>query len=749
MLHAAFVRSPHPHARIRGIDVRAALDLPGVVAVLTAADLRAICKPMRPPALEGMKPPTYEPLAGDKVRFVGDPVALVVAEDRYVAEDGRDRVVVDYEPLPAVANMEQALDPARPPLFEEMGDNVLYHRSFSYGDPDGAFAQADRVVRETFRQHRYANVPMETRGGIAAYDPASGELTYYAATQAHHALRYHIANLIGQPMESMRVVTHDVGGAFGQKWTVYREDVALCAASRLLGRPVKWIEDRVENLTAAGQAREETLEVEAAVKNDGTLLALRVRMTMDQGAYPLVALPSPLFTNIVRVMLPSAYRIHHYAFDATILCTNKAPYIAYRGPWEVETWVRERLLDIIARELGLDPVDIRRKNLYTREELPTRMVTGPTLDRITARETLERAVELAGYEAFRQEQRRARAEGRYLGLGVATFIEAAPGPPDYRPAIGFGKVVERAEVRLEPNGHLTVYTGQAPHGQGHETTLAQVAAQEMGVPFEHVRVVWGDTRMTPFNLSGTGGSRAATFANGAVLHATRKLKEKVAAVAAHLLEAHPDDLEFVDASVRVKGAPGSALPLAQVAARAYTGMAGLLAAGIDPNLHAGYDFDGGEGGWTQGTHVCAVEVDLETGQVKILRYLAVDDCGTVINPNIVEGQIRGGVAQGIGGVLYEHAAYDEDGQFLAGTLMDYLVPTAMEIPPIEVDHGVQTPPVSPVNFRGVGEGGAIVAPAALTNAIEDALAPLGVRITEQYLPPSRILELAGVIEAPA
>jgi carbon-monoxide dehydrogenase large subunit len=383
--------------------------------------------------------------------------------------------------------------------------------------------------------------------------------------------------------------------------------------------------------------------------------------------------------------------------------------------------------------------------MVTAAEQPTPMITGPSLERMSARQTLDRAMELMDYGEFRNAQRQARTQGRYKGLGIATFIEAAPGPRNMSEALGFGLGKERAQVRVEPDGRLTVITAQMPHGQGHETTLAQVAADEMGVPFDHVKVVYGDTRITPFSLIGTGGSRSATMASGAVLYGTRRVKEKVLSIAAGMLEASPADLEIDNAMISVKGAPQRTIPLGQIAMVAYMAPQ-HLPPGVEAGLDATYDFDGDEGGWSQATHACWVDVDAETGQVKIDRYLVVEDCGTLINPAIVEGQVRGGVAQGIGGVLYEHAAYDDEGQFLAGTFMDYLLPTTTEVPHIEIEH-LETPAISDVNFRGVGEGGAIAAPAALTNAIEDALAPFGVKITEQYLPPSRILELTGALSS--
>jgi carbon-monoxide dehydrogenase large subunit len=428
-----------------------------------------------------------------------------------------------------------------------------------------------------------------------------------------------------------------------------------------------------------------------------------------------------------------------------VVTTNKCCYVAYRGPWEMETWVRERLVDVIAHELGLDPAQIRRLNMVDGNK-DDRLVTGLSLAEVSSRQSLERALELADYGRMRAEQVEARAHGRYLGIGFATFIEAAPGPIEMRAGGGlFGG--EKARVRLESDGHVVVVTSQAPHGQSHETTLAQIAADEMGVPFDHVRVLHGDTRIIPFSLLGTGGSRAATWASGAVLYTTRALKDKVLAIASEILEISPEDLEINDAVISPKGMPQRSLPLAQIAKQVYLAPS-TLPAGVDTSLEASEEYIGAGitgSGWSGGTHLCQVEVDMTTGAVKILRYLAVEDCGRVINPAIVEGQIRGGVAQGIGEVLLEHSAYDEDGQCLAGSFMDYLLPTASDIPTIEIDH-LETGQDGDVDFRGVGEGGAVVAPAVLTNAIEDALTPFGVVVTEQYLPPSRLLELAGVID---
>jgi carbon-monoxide dehydrogenase large subunit len=533
------------------------------------------------------------------------------------------------------------------------------------------------------------------------------------------------------------VVIPDIGGAFGQKAGLCREDLVVCAAAKMIGRPVKWVEDRVENLAAAGQAREETIEIAAAVKDDGTILALDVKMRLNQGAYPLLGTPAPLFAWIVRTMIGNAYRINSMRWSLDVYASNKASYGAYRGPWAAETLAREILIDRIAHDLDLDPVDVRRRNLLTLDEQPCKMMSGPTIEGVAMLGTLERAAELIDYDGFREEQRRAREQGRLLGVGFSTYIEPAPGPPDFWAAIGFPIGGERAVARLEPDGHLTVMTTQAPHGQSHETTIAQVAATEFGVPMSHVRVLYGDTSAVPYSFMGTGGSRSATMASGSALHATRAVKQKALAYAGNMLEISPDDLEIVSARVRVKGDPDSGMGLGELAQAVYF----IPPEGEENDLRSTALFDAPPGGFSGGTHVCFVEIDPETGIVRIPRYEVIEDCGSLINPAVVDGQVRGGVAQGIGIALYEHARYNDEGTFVSSTFLDYLVPTAMEIPTIGVEH-FESPAMDEVNYRGVGEGGTIAAPAAVLNAVSDALG--GTRVEQLPLTPDRVL---GLIDA--
>jgi carbon-monoxide dehydrogenase large subunit len=738
MLHAAFLRSPYAHARITGIDTSAAKGVEGVVAVYTGAEVQELLAPGAPsPGMFGPAPWKFSLIASDKVRLVGDPVALVVAESRYVAEDALELIEVDYDELPPVATAEQALDPSSTPIFDDLGSNVLAGPTKkTHGDVDGAFAKADRVVRAKLSQHRHQNVPMECRGLVADYDPASESLLVHGSNQGVGIAKMTMVGQLGLTPDKVRVVCGDIGGSFGLKLGAGREDIAVCAASKALGRPVKWIEDRNEHLAASGHAREETLDVEAAVTDEGDILGLKVRMVVDAGAYPGMG---GSIGGMVENMIPGPYTLGALEFEFSAAVTNKATYVAYRGPWAAETFCRERMVDIIAKELGLDPLEVRRRNIPFQGDDPGTMVTGRSLIGATARESLELIAGVVDVPAFRARQEAARKEGRYLGLGMATYIEGAPGPRG--PSGGLGN--EMMRMRLEPDGIVSVFTGQMPHGQGHETTLAQVAAQEFGVPFEQVKVVVGDSDVVPFGF--TGGSRAATMAGGASLHTARSLKKRVLEIASHLMEASADDLDIVDGQVSVRGVPVSARPLAEIAVAA--GAAGALPEGVDATLEVTERYDGGQGGWSGGTHCAIVEVDAETGLVEIERYLVAEDCGALINPAIVEGQVRGGVAQGIGAVLLERSAYDpETAQFLAATFMDYLLPSTTEVPRIEIHH-LETVPLDPdVNFRGVGEGGMIVSPPTICNAIEDALAPFGAEVREQHLPPLRILELIGALD---
>ncbi len=809
VLHAAFLRSPFAHATIRSIDVTAARRSPRVTAVFTAAELNELTNPF-PPFLmmPGLYTPLYMCLSDKKVRHVGDPVALVLADSRYHAEDALELIEVDYEQLAPVASIADALSVNAEQVWERADGNVLLDKSDAYGDVESVFASADRIVTERFSCQRQSNQPMETRGSVIEVDPETGHLTIHNATQSSHMLRWLTAALakkesvrsslknfatnkdrrdsfivaakefMAQNGESMQnqdnagpksqlrkdrsmlrhlprtlfgllgkddyptVMARDIGGGFGAKGPVAREDIALAAAAIDLGRSVKWIEDRVENLSDGGHAREEDLTVSLALDNDGTFRGLKVDLVLDQGAYPAFPIGASMATQIMRVMFPGAYKFDAFHLRARTVATNKGKYVAYRGPWANETWARERIIDVAAKALGYTPTDLRLKNMFSDQDMPAAMITGPALDEtMSTKKTLEHAMQVVDIDEFRDEQETARAEGRYLGLGFACYHEAAPGPPDYFDSIspGAGTLgTEYARTTIERDGSIVVYTSQMPHGQSHETTYAQIVADELGVGIADVKLVYGNTDRTPFSVMGTGGSRGGPLGGGSVKYSSREVRQQVIDAAAELLEASADDIDIMDGNIHVSGVPARGVSFADVAAT-------VISEGDQP-FDATFGYTGkGDGGWSCATHACIVEVDLETGRVDIPRYVVVEDCGPIINPAIVNGQVRGGVAQGVGAVLYESSVYDTEANLQATTYMDYLIPTAMEIPYVEVHH-LETLSPGENDFRGVGEGGMIGAPPAITNAIEDALGPFGARVTDQYLPPTKILEMAGIID---
>jgi carbon-monoxide dehydrogenase large subunit len=729
LVQAAFVRSPYAHARITRIDTAAARRAPGVLLVLTAADLAADVPTLQSRSGEGLKPMAFGPLARDKVRFVGDPVALVVASDRYRAEDACELIEVEYEGLPAVVDLDQARQAAAPTVDDAMGTNVVYQRKQTYGDVDAAFGRADLVVRERFVSNRQTNVPMETRGVVMAYNPGTGQLTAWVGTQAPHLERGWLAQGLGIEENRIRVIAPDIGGAFGQKYGLYRDEWAIAIAAMRLGRPVKWIEDRRENLLASCHAREDVCEVEAAVRRDGTILAMRVNLVGDVGAYPLYPSAPHEIPAMSAYMVPGPYKLEAFSYEVTAVVTNKCPQGSYRAPWAFSTWLHEGMVERIAAAVELDSVEVRRRNLIRREDMPWKMLneTGWEIDAVSLSESLERALTLLDYPRFRQEQQALRAQGRYRGVGLCVYAEPT----------GFGYDV--ATVRVEPSGTVTAMIGISGHGQGYETTMAQVVADEMGVDISQVRIVQNDTAAVTFG-NGTGGSRGAVVGAGSLTIASRAVKEKALAIAAHLLEARVEDLDWIDGTARVKGVPERALTLAQIADKAYNDVASLPQ-GMSPLLDSTGSYVAPPTTFSNSAHLCVVEVDPDTGVVSIPRYIVVNDCGVMINPMIVEGQIRGGTAQGIAGALYEELHYDEDGQLLNSTLMDYLVPTPAEIPTIEIDHLVTPSPHSLGGIKGVGEGGTLGAPPAVANAIADALAPFGANPNRMPFTPERVLNL--------
>jgi carbon-monoxide dehydrogenase large subunit len=731
MLHACFVRSPLARARILSIDTSQARALDGVHAVFVAADLNPdVREAWYTIAGRDVPDSPRPPLAEDEVRFVGDPVALIVAADRYIAEDAAELVVVDYDPLPPVVDYVTA-NGGDELVFPQYPGNVLGEMSGRpLDDLAPIFEAAPFVVRETIYQQAYAAVPIETRGLVAEWVAASGELTIWAATQSPHEVRMFCARLLGLPEHRVRVVMRDTGGGFGQKVMPMREDMCVMLAARKVTGALKWIEDRWENLVSAGQARHEHGDVAMAFDADGAILGTTIEYVQDVGAYPV---PWPVGTSVaVPMFFPGPYRISDAAFTTTSVLSNTVGRTAYRGPWAFESLAREVLLDIAARAMAMDPVDLRRRNLLRRDELPYFNAIGMPYANITPLETFDQALEMLDYQGFRREQEEARAAGRFLGVGISTFVEPTAG-------VTALYATEGATIRIEPSGKVNVYVAGGSTGNSLETTVIQLTADALGVDIADVNTIQGDTAITPFG-GGTGGSRSASVTAGAVAETAEVLRKRIAAIAAHKLEASAGDIELVDGFARVRGEPTAAVSLAEIAEIAYF-QPDDLPPDVPPGLEASGRFRAESFMiLANATHVCTCEVDIHTGKVTVLRYIVSEDCGPMINPSVVEGQIAGGTVQGIGGVLYEHLAYDTDGNPITSTFLDYLLPTAAEVPIIEYGH-VETPGAGPGGHKGVGEGGAIGAPPAVVNAVADALAPFGVEITRLPLTPESILAM--------
>ena len=747
LLHAAFVRSPHAHARVRAIRSGAAARVPGVIAILAFNDLARWMKPLPtfgspPPGLAervefSLKQAPQYPLARDTVRYVGEAVAVVVAESRYIAEDALDLVEVDYEPLPPVTDAKAGGEAGGPPLHPQWGDNVAVAFTHAIGDAEGAFRAADVVVRERFRIQRYVGMPIEARGVVASYDRRDGTLTTWNATQVVHFVQQSVAAALEMPPHKVRVIAPDVGGGFGTKACGYAEDVLIPLVARTLGRPVKWAEVRREHNMSAAHARDQLHEIEIAATRAGTILAVRDRIWLDLGAFNSWGIVLP-YNTVAHLLGP--YRIRNLSVEFKAVVTNKSPNAPYRGAGRPETvFAMDRIVDCLARELRMDPAELRRRNLIRADEMPYdtgmpyRDGNPLVYDSGDFPAILDSALEASGYARFRQEQERLRADGVYRGIGISAYVEGT----------GIGPY-EGATIKLDPSGRVLVGTGACCQGQGHETSLAQIAADALGVPLDWVTVIGGDTDRIPFGI-GTFASRSAVLAGNAVAAAARKVREKVVEAAAKLLEARPDDLEIDEGRVFVRGVPSSALPFARVIQASFPTYA---APGVvEPTFEATVYHHVPTVTYASAVHVAQVEVDPQTGAVTLLRYVVAHDCGHVINPMIVDGQIHGGVAQGVGGALFEEMIYDEAGQLLTSTFMEYHIPTAAELPPIETVHLEFPSPRNPLGIKGLGEGGAISPPAAIANAIEDALAPWGVRVTETPVTPprlGRLLRLGGV-----
>lgn len=744
-LDAAFVRSPHAHARIVRIDASAAQAVAGVLAIVTGEGMARLAKPVRAASnMSGYKVTSFPPLALGTVRYVGEAVAVVVAESRYVAEDAAEQVRVQYEPLAAVADPERALGAESPRLHAEADDNVLVAREFARGDVDAAFQAAEVTVRRRFRFRRHTPLCMENRGCLAEYSRITGRLSLRSATQCPGLVRDLLADLLDLPEHRIRVVASDVGGGYGAKASLYPEEITICAVARELGRAVRWIGDRREDLLATSQAWDEIIDAELALRGDGTVVGLRADVIADVGAYSIYPWTAGIEPVQTISFLPGPYRIPHYRGRARGVATCKAPMGPYRGVGRPPAvFVIERLIETAARRLGVDPTELRERNFIRQEDFPYKSPSGIVWDRSSFTESLARARDVLGYERARQEQARARAEGRWVGIGFASYVEltgigsAIPVSPGMPIATG----TEAATIRVDPSGTVTAVFGIASHGQGLETSLAQVVAEELGVGLDSVRVVHGDTELSPYG-TGTYASRSAVLAGGAAILAARAVRDKTLGIAAHLLEAAAEDLVMSEGRVSIRGVPGRGVTLREVAKAAYSGVR-RLPKGMEPGLEATRFYDPYYGTASNATHAVVVEVDRGTFEVRLTRYVVVEDCGRMINPLIVDGQVHGGVAQGVGAALLEEMIYDAGGQLLTGTLMEYLVPTASEIPDMEVHH-LETPsPTSLGGFRGMGEGGTIGAPAAIANAVADALAPLSVEVNELPITPERLYRLVA------
>ncbi|HEU4682106.1 MAG TPA: molybdopterin cofactor-binding domain-containing protein [Gemmatimonadales bacterium] len=740
LTYAAFLRSPYAHARISRIDVRAAERAPGVLAVYTGADIKDRVVPV-PCAWNvpncNLKVPPHPLLAHEKVRYVGDGVAMVVAESRALARDAIDLIDVDYEPLGGGVDPEKMAQPGAPQLHDDVANNIAFTWVVAGGDAERAFNEAEVKVKERIVQQRLLPTAMECRAAVASYNKGSGQLTLWVTSQNPHIHRFLCSVMLNIPEHRLRVISPEVGGGFGSKIPAYPDEALVSLAAMDLGRPVKWAEDRSENYKVTIHGRDHIEHVELCGSRDGTITGLRTTVYAGLGGYASTAAPG-IPTILHGLVYSGAYTIPNIHGTIHGVYTAGTPVDAYRGAGRPEAaYLIERLVDIFAREIGMDPVDVRRKNFIPSDKFPYTTATGLTYDSGNYPAALDKALGILDYQAFRKQQADARSQGRYLGVGVVSYIEICGlGPSQVAGAVGFGGgLYDSAIVRVYPTGVVRVYIGGKPHGQGEETTFAQIVAEEFGYPVENIQIVAGDTEITPQGW-GTYGSRTTAVCGSAVKVAAQRVKEKARKVAAHLMEANEQDVEWKDGKFSVRGSPDQSKTFAEAALMANLGW--NMPAGLEPGLEATAFFDPTNFVYPFGTHICTVEVDIETGEVHILRYIAVDDCGPPINPMIVDGQVHGGVAQGIGEAIQEIAIYDESGQLLTGTMMDYAVPKASQLPRIETAHTVTPSPVNPLGVKGVGEAGTIASAACVVNAVCDALESFGIKHIDKPLTPARV-----------
>lgn len=725
MLHMVVLRSPYGHARINSIDTTTARKHPGVVAVYTAEDLKGkvgdipVAAPLPPHIDKGMG--RRGPLAEGKVRFYGDPIAVVIATDKYIARDAIDLIDIDYEPLPAAIDMEKAMQPGAPLLYEEYGTNVPVSIHPPSEEIDKIFSdtvsKGGKIVKGRFVNQRLAPSPMETRGVIAEFRKADKKLTVWSSSQIPHILRNYLSEQMKLPQNQVHVIVPEVGGGFGCKLEIYPEEALAAFAAMQLGKPVKWIEDRSESFAATIHGRDQINYVEVAVDTTGKVQGLKVQVISDLGSY------LQFFTDVIAIaftlpMVGGCYDIPATYTTCDIVFTNKAPTDAYRGAGRPEaTFLIERMMDLIGQELGMDPTDVRMVNFVKSESFPYKAAAGPVYDSGNYSVALQKAMELVDYKSLRAQQKQSREgkDGKLVGIGVSSYVEICGlGPKGVLPFGAF----EGARIRIEQTGTVNVYIGVSPHGQGQETSFAQLVGDEFGIPMENVVVQHGDTESTPEGR-GTYGSRGTSVGGSAVFNAAQRLKEKMKQIAAHMLEASPDDVNFDGGEFSVAGSPQKSVPFNAVANAANT--SNTLPPGIEPGLETTAFFEPDSCTFPFGTHICVVEVDKDTGEAEVVRYVAVDDCGRQLNPMLVQGQVHGGIAQGLGQAMLEGVVYSEDGQLLTASFMDYAMPIAPEFPMLELDHTTTVTSVNPLGVKGVGEAGTIGSTPAIASAVADAL----------------------------
>ena len=747
MCFAAFVRSEYAHANIKSINVDEAMKVPGAMGFITPDEVLPHVNPVRPAApgsSDFARPYDRFPMPPGKVNFVGDPIAAVAAGTAHAAQDMAEAVVVEYEPLPVVGGAEQAIEPGAPVIHAGMEDNIIFHREFGGGDVEGAFRQADLTLEKTFRFPRQTGVPMETRGVIAHYDRGQERLTVWASCRSPHLVRTTISNVMRLPQHAVRVISPDVGGEFGIKGASYPEAIILSFLSHKIDRPVKWIEDRMENLLACGHAHQMMVDVSVAVRNDGRILGIDSRVLVDQGAHTLGPTSAGLEPMTAGQSIVGPYHIDNFRCDSYGILTNKCPGAAYRGVGTVQgVFVIERVMDMLACELGLDPADVRMKNFIQPESQPFSTVAGRLYDSGDYPDTLAKLLDAAGYEKLRAEQVQARERGELAGIGICCFVEhSSTGSQDYRRRGVYGlPAFDSATIKVDAGGNVLVAVSAKSTGQSHDSVFARLVSRELGVPYDTIKILEGDTDAVPFG-AGTGVSRSAVSTGGAIRLAASDIKRKATEIARFFLEGEGEALEIGDGDIFSIADPTLRVPFASVAAAAHDASRVVtLPESIERGLQATRTFDPPHQTFGHGAHLAFVRVDRETGMVKVDQYVCVEDCGTIIDHVIVDGQVIGGVATGIGNALHEELVYSESGNLLTGTFMDYLVPIASDIPEIQTTHTETPSPFTEGGVKGVGEAGTVGGFTAVGNAVADALLPLGVEVTHPPVGPQRVWEL--------